>query len=64
MKTFIYTITISMLVYTQFLSLFLDLVDARACAADAVGGWYAGMVPGCDRVVGISLGIDAFAFVL
>ena len=53
-----------MLLYTQPRSLFLDLVDARACAADAVGGWYAGMVPVCVRVVGISLGIGAFAFVL
>ena len=53
-----------MLLYTQPRSLFLDLVDARACAADAVGGWYAGLVPVCVRVVGISLGIDAFAFVL
>ena len=54
----------AMLLYTQLLSLFLDLVDARACAADADGGWCAGMVPRCDRVVGISLGIDAFASVL
>ena len=53
-----------MLLYTQLRSLFPDLVDARACAADAVGGWYAGLVPVCVRVVGISLGVDAFAFVL
>ena len=46
-----------MLLYTQPRSLFLDLVDARACAADAVGGWYAGMVPGCGCVVGICWGL-------
>ncbi len=55
---------ILLLVYTQLLSLFLDLIDACACAAGAVGGWYAGMVPVCIRVVGISLGVDAFACVL